>query len=161
MALLNTRIGPSERARLTALTRAASVVHEEQQLDEQVRQAADELIVIGSQAILGQFPDAPAELCVSTEADIYPKNHPERSSSAIATRASCSATERSGACPTANEAGAPQTLQTAYPPRLARDRQRGRYLSSAARSMTPEKTSSTDRTTPFDSVSRSPASATS
>lgn len=38
----------------------------------------DELIVVGSQAILGQFPDAPDELCVSTEADIYPKNLPER-----------------------------------------------------------------------------------
>jgi hypothetical protein len=37
----------------------------------------DEIIVIGSQAILGQFPDAPAELCVSDEADIYPKNKPE------------------------------------------------------------------------------------
>ncbi|MBK7585127.1 MAG: hypothetical protein IPI67_33675 [Myxococcales bacterium] len=38
----------------------------------------DEIIVIGSQAVLGQFPEAPAELLVSTEADVYPKNHPER-----------------------------------------------------------------------------------
>ena len=38
----------------------------------------DELIVIGSQAILGQYPDAPASLLVSVEADVYPKNHPER-----------------------------------------------------------------------------------
>lgn len=38
----------------------------------------DELIVIGSQAVLAQFPDAPAELLVSIEADVYPKNHPER-----------------------------------------------------------------------------------
>jgi len=37
-----------------------------------------EIIVLGSQAILGQFPDAPADLCVSVEADLYPKNHPER-----------------------------------------------------------------------------------
>lgn len=37
----------------------------------------DELIVVGSQAILGQFPDAPATLLVSNEADIYPKNKPE------------------------------------------------------------------------------------
>ncbi len=33
---------------------------------------------IGSQAILGQFPDAPADLLRSVEADVYPKNHPER-----------------------------------------------------------------------------------
>jgi hypothetical protein len=38
----------------------------------------DEIIVIGSQAILGQFPDAPPELTISNEADVYPKNHPER-----------------------------------------------------------------------------------
>ena len=38
----------------------------------------DEIIVIGSQAILGQFPQAPAGLLVSVEADVYPKNHPER-----------------------------------------------------------------------------------
>jgi hypothetical protein len=52
-------------------------------LEHLIRAAADiadddELIVIGSQAILGQYPDAPAELCVSTEADVYPKNRPER-----------------------------------------------------------------------------------
>jgi hypothetical protein len=53
-------------------------------LEHLIRAAADiadddELIVIGSQAILGQYPDAPPELCVSTEADIYPKNRPDRS----------------------------------------------------------------------------------
>ena len=37
----------------------------------------DEIIIIGSQAILGQYPDAPARLLVSMEADIYPKNYPE------------------------------------------------------------------------------------
>ena len=37
----------------------------------------DEIIVIGSQAILGQFPDAPARLLISMEADIFPKNKPE------------------------------------------------------------------------------------
>lgn len=41
--------------------------------------ADDELVVVGSQAILGEFPAAPAELCVSNEADVYPKNYPERS----------------------------------------------------------------------------------
>jgi len=40
--------------------------------------ANDEIIVIGSQAILGSFPDAPKELLVSTEADVYPKNRPDR-----------------------------------------------------------------------------------
>ncbi|MBX3127715.1 MAG: hypothetical protein KF718_13410 [Polyangiaceae bacterium] len=38
----------------------------------------DEIIVIGSQAVLGTFPHPPAELTVSSEADVYPKNHPER-----------------------------------------------------------------------------------
>jgi hypothetical protein len=37
-----------------------------------------EIIIIGSQAILGQFPDAPRTLLMSAEADIYPLHHPER-----------------------------------------------------------------------------------
>ena len=37
----------------------------------------NELIIIGSQSILGQYPDAPAELLVSMETDLYPKNKPE------------------------------------------------------------------------------------
>jgi hypothetical protein len=36
-----------------------------------------EIVVIGSQSILGQFPDAPAALVVSAEADLFPMNHPE------------------------------------------------------------------------------------
>ncbi|MCC6409403.1 MAG: hypothetical protein IT453_19750 [Planctomycetes bacterium] len=40
--------------------------------------ADDELIVIGSQAILGQYPNAPSELLRSMEADVYPRNKPER-----------------------------------------------------------------------------------
>jgi hypothetical protein len=53
------------------------------QLEHIIRAAAtiaddDEIIVIGSQAVLGQFPDAPPELLVSNEADVYPKNRPER-----------------------------------------------------------------------------------
>lgn len=40
--------------------------------------ADDEIIVVGSQSVLGQFPDAPAELRVSVEADVWPRNHPER-----------------------------------------------------------------------------------
>ena len=53
------------------------------QLEHLIRAAADigdddELIVIGSQAILGSLADPPAELCVSVEADLYPRNRPER-----------------------------------------------------------------------------------
>ncbi|MDO8185695.1 hypothetical protein Q5424_15540 [Conexibacter sp. JD483] len=33
----------------------------------------DELVVIGSQAVLGSHPEAPAELLRSMEADIYPR----------------------------------------------------------------------------------------
>ena len=36
-----------------------------------------ELVIIGSQAILGQFPDAPAALLRSMEADLYPMSRPE------------------------------------------------------------------------------------
>lgn len=38
----------------------------------------DEIVVIGSQAILGQFPEAPEPMRVSVEADLFPRNHPER-----------------------------------------------------------------------------------
>lgn len=38
----------------------------------------DDIVVIGSQAVLGQFPDAPEDLLVSAEADVYPMNHPDR-----------------------------------------------------------------------------------
>jgi len=53
------------------------------QLEHVIRAAAtiaddDEIVVIGSQAVLGQFPQAPPDLTVSNEADVYPKNHPER-----------------------------------------------------------------------------------
>ena len=36
-----------------------------------------DFIVIGSQSILGSFPDAPAELLVSDEVDIYPRDRPD------------------------------------------------------------------------------------
>ena len=53
------------------------------QLEHLIRAAADiaddeEIVVIGSQAILGQFPEAPASMRVSAEADLYPLHHPER-----------------------------------------------------------------------------------
>ena len=52
------------------------------ELEHLIRAAGDisgdhELVVIGSQAILGQFPDAPVALLASMEADIYPRAHPE------------------------------------------------------------------------------------
>src|SRR5271170_5284193 len=54
------------------------------QLEHVIRAAGtiadvEDLIVIGSQAILGEFPNAPEELLVSNEADVYPSRHPERS----------------------------------------------------------------------------------
>ena len=36
-----------------------------------------ELVVIGSQAVLGQFPDAPVALLMSMEVDLYPLVRPE------------------------------------------------------------------------------------
>jgi hypothetical protein len=53
------------------------------QLEHVVRAAAaitddDQIVIVGSQAILGQYPDAPQSLLVSIEADVYPKHHPER-----------------------------------------------------------------------------------
>jgi hypothetical protein len=55
------------RTQLEHLIRAAAVIADD-----------DELVIIGSQSILGQFPHAPSSLLVSVEADLYPKNHPER-----------------------------------------------------------------------------------
>jgi hypothetical protein len=55
------------RAELEHLIAAAASIADDQ-----------EIIVIGSQAILGQFPEAPAELLRSMEADVWPRNHPER-----------------------------------------------------------------------------------
>lgn len=37
----------------------------------------DQIVVIGSQSILGEYPSAPAQLLASMEADIYPMNKPE------------------------------------------------------------------------------------
>jgi hypothetical protein len=53
------------------------------QLEHIIRAAADiadddEIVVIGSQSVLAQHPDAPKELLVSNEADVFPRNHPER-----------------------------------------------------------------------------------
>lgn len=52
------------------------------QLEHAIRAACDvagdsELWIFGSQAILGQYPDAPATLRESAECDVTPKNRPE------------------------------------------------------------------------------------
>jgi len=52
-------------------------------LEHVIRAAAavaqdSEIVVVGSQAILAQFPDAPAALLFSQEADVYPRNRPAR-----------------------------------------------------------------------------------
>lgn len=51
------------------------------QLEHIIRAAAgitgaQEFIIIGSQAVLGQFPDAPAELLISIEADVFTLRDP-------------------------------------------------------------------------------------
>ena len=56
------------RAELEHIVRAAGAIAQD-----------DDIVVIGSQAILGQYPDAPAELLISREADVYPLHHVERS----------------------------------------------------------------------------------
>lgn len=38
----------------------------------------DEIVVIGSQAVLGQYPNAPESLLKSLEVDLFPRNDPER-----------------------------------------------------------------------------------
>ncbi len=53
-----------------------------EQLEHTIRAASaiandDELYIVGSQSILGKFPEAPAELRQSMEVDIAPKNKPE------------------------------------------------------------------------------------
>lgn len=54
------------------------------QLEHVIRAAAAtadvrDIVVIGSQAILGAFPDAPPELLESMEADVFPLDAPEHS----------------------------------------------------------------------------------
>jgi len=56
-----------QRAQLEHLIRAAAVLADD-----------PDIVVVGSQAILGTAPDAPAELLRSIEADVFPRAHPER-----------------------------------------------------------------------------------
>lgn len=56
------------------------------ELEHAIRAACDvahdtEVYVFGSQAILGQYPDAPDDLRQSAEADVAPKNRPEAADS--------------------------------------------------------------------------------
>jgi hypothetical protein len=55
------------RADLEHVIRAAAAVADD-----------DEIVVVGSQAILGLLPEAPDALLWSQEADVYPRHHPER-----------------------------------------------------------------------------------
>ncbi len=55
------------RAQLEHLIRAAAVLADD-----------PDIVVVGSQAILGSAPDAPAALLISIEAAVFPRNHPDR-----------------------------------------------------------------------------------
>lgn len=55
------------RAQLEHVIRAAAVLADD-----------PDIVVVGSQAILGAWPDAPAVLLASIEADVFPRAHPER-----------------------------------------------------------------------------------
>lgn len=55
------------RADLEHIIRAAGTIADD-----------DDIVVIGSQAILGQYPHAPEELLVSHEADVFPLHHRDR-----------------------------------------------------------------------------------
>ncbi len=54
------------------------------QLEHIIRAAAgnadaDDIVVVGSQAILGSYPNAPTELLESMEADVFPRDKPDDS----------------------------------------------------------------------------------
>lgn len=57
-----------DRVALEHVLRAAAAITDER-----------EFIVIGSQSVLGQFPNAPAALLTSVEVDVYPRHAPEKS----------------------------------------------------------------------------------
>ena len=72
------------RAQLEHVIRASGIIAD-----------IDDIVVIGSQAILGEFPNAPAELLVSNEADVFPRSCPERSDMIDATLGEGSPFQRS------------------------------------------------------------------
>ena len=53
-----------------------------EEFEHVIRAAADvvhdELVVVGSQAVLAEFPDPPASLVKSMELDIYPRSDPTK-----------------------------------------------------------------------------------
>jgi hypothetical protein len=55
------------RDQLEHLIRAAAVIADD-----------DTIVIVGSQSVLGQFPDAPSPMRISVEADLYPLHYPER-----------------------------------------------------------------------------------
>ncbi len=55
-----------QRAQLEHIIRAAAAIT-----------GTSEIVVIGSQAVLGQFPNAPADLVTSTEADVFTFRNPQ------------------------------------------------------------------------------------
>ncbi len=57
-----------QRSALEHILRAAAAVSNER-----------DIVVIGSQAVLGQFPAAPQALLVSIEADVFPRHAPDKS----------------------------------------------------------------------------------
>jgi hypothetical protein len=57
-----------KRSELEHLIRAAGAIADDR-----------EIVVIGSQSVLGQFPGAPEVLLASMEADLFPRHRPERS----------------------------------------------------------------------------------
>src|ERR1700739_2351390 len=59
---------PMTRRQLEHIIRAAGAIAD-----------TEDVVVIGSQSVLGEFPGAPPELLVSNEADIFLRNDPERS----------------------------------------------------------------------------------
>ncbi len=59
------------------------MTREELELEHVLRASAtittdQSFVVVGSQSVLLPFPDAPAELLMSNEVDLYPAMHPER-----------------------------------------------------------------------------------
>jgi len=56
-----------KRSELEHLIRAAGAIAQD-----------GDIVIIGSQAIHGQYPDAPGNLSISAEADVFPLNRPER-----------------------------------------------------------------------------------
>ena len=56
------------RSQLEHILRAAAAITDER-----------DIVVIGSQAVLSQFPQAPGDLLVSVEADVFPRHAPAKS----------------------------------------------------------------------------------